>query len=120
MRNWPLIALTLSVALLLFLAGATQAADVAKGKATFTSYCAACHGQTGKGDGPAAAALKTKPRNLADPKLIGKLTDKYLADVISKGGAAIGKSALMPPWGGTLKDTDIKNVIAFIRGLSKR
>ena len=30
----------------------------------FRAYCATCHGVDGKGDGPAAAALKTKPANL--------------------------------------------------------
>ncbi len=30
----------------------------------YKHYCAACHGVTGKGDGPAAAALKTPPSNI--------------------------------------------------------
>lgn len=34
------------------------------GKELFGRYCAACHGQTGKGDGPMAAALKTPPTDL--------------------------------------------------------
>ena len=34
------------------------------GKEMFKSYCASCHGETGKGDGPAASALKTMPSNL--------------------------------------------------------
>ncbi len=32
--------------------------------AMFQSYCAACHGKTAKGDGPAAAALKKAPADL--------------------------------------------------------
>ncbi len=36
---------------------------IAKGKATFTAQCVACHGSEGKGDGPAAAAMNPKPRN---------------------------------------------------------
>jgi mono/diheme cytochrome c family protein len=36
----------------------------ASGIETFTSYCAACHGKDAKGDGPAAAALKTAPADL--------------------------------------------------------
>ena len=32
------------------------------GQEMFTSYCAACHGREGKGDGPAAPALTPKPR----------------------------------------------------------
>jgi mono/diheme cytochrome c family protein len=34
------------------------------GHEMFTSYCAPCHGRTGKGDGPAAKALNPKPADL--------------------------------------------------------
>ena len=34
------------------------------GRQMFDAYCAACHGQSGIGNGPAAAALKTPPTNL--------------------------------------------------------
>jgi mono/diheme cytochrome c family protein len=34
------------------------------GKEMFKSYCASCHGPSAKGDGPAAAALKSAPRDL--------------------------------------------------------
>lgn len=34
-----------------------------KGKTIFSVNCASCHGTTGKGDGPAAAALNPKPRD---------------------------------------------------------
>ena len=36
---------------------------IAKGKETFTTVCASCHGEDGKGDGPASTALNPKPRN---------------------------------------------------------
>jgi mono/diheme cytochrome c family protein len=36
----------------------------ASGKEMYTAYCAACHGATGAGNGPAASALKTPPSNL--------------------------------------------------------
>ena len=36
----------------------------ASGAEMYNAYCAACHGATGKGDGPAATALKTPPTNL--------------------------------------------------------
>ena len=38
--------------------------SAASGKEMFDSYCAVCHGQDGKGNGPAAPALKTPPANL--------------------------------------------------------
>src|SRR5437588_80150 len=34
------------------------------GRAMFQEYCAACHGQEGKGNGPAATALKKAPADL--------------------------------------------------------
>ena len=34
------------------------------GKALYTDYCAACHGNSGKGDGPAAAGLSPRPADL--------------------------------------------------------
>lgn len=35
-----------------------------KGPDLFRAHCAGCHGVEGKGDGPAASALKKKPANL--------------------------------------------------------
>ena len=90
-----------------------------KGKELFTQNCASCHGATGKGDGAAAVALNPKPRNLSDKAYMGKLKDQQLIDIIKKGGAASGKSPLMPPFGGVLSDADVRNVVAFIRQLSK-
>jgi mono/diheme cytochrome c family protein len=36
---------------------------LAKGKDLFAGNCAPCHGETGQGDGPAAATLNPRPRN---------------------------------------------------------
>ncbi|GBD91907.1 Cbb3-type cytochrome c oxidase subunit CcoP1 [bacterium BMS3Abin04] len=36
---------------------------IAKGKELFVSTCSSCHGQDGKGNGPAGGALNPKPRN---------------------------------------------------------
>ena len=38
--------------------------DPTSGKAMYNAYCASCHGVDGKGDGPAASALKASPTNL--------------------------------------------------------
>jgi mono/diheme cytochrome c family protein len=36
----------------------------ASGQQIYAAYCASCHGLEGKGDGPAAAALRTPPTDL--------------------------------------------------------
>lgn len=89
--------------------------DAAKGKTTFENTCAACHGPGGKGDGPAAAALDPKPKNLTDAELLSTQTDDFIYKVISEGGASVGLSPMMAPWAGVLSEQDIWNVVAFIR-----
>jgi mono/diheme cytochrome c family protein len=37
---------------------------VSAGRQYFVRYCSACHGMTGRGDGPAASALRTPPADL--------------------------------------------------------
>lgn len=64
---------------------------------TFKTLCSTCHGADGKGDGVAAASLNPKPRNYTDKAWQASVTDDQLAKVILEGGAAVGKSPLMPP-----------------------
>jgi len=97
------------------LADAAGKGDPAKGKEKYNQICASCHGPSGKGDGPAAAALDPKPRNLSDPKYVSTLSDEQIFKTVKEGGAAVGKSPLMPAWGSVLSDSDIWNVIAYLR-----
>lgn len=76
--------------------GATAAVDMAKAKETYQERCAACHGATGRGDGPGAAALNPKPRNYADKAWQAAVTDEQIKKTITMGGAAVGKSPIMP------------------------
>jgi len=39
-----------------------------RGRKLYMAECSACHGEHGRGDGPAAAALEAKPRNFVDEK----------------------------------------------------
>jgi len=48
--------MVLGLALLSFTAGATEV-TTSTGEQNFQRFCAACHGETGKGDGPVASAL---------------------------------------------------------------
>ncbi|HWO14245.1 MAG TPA: c-type cytochrome [Polyangiaceae bacterium] len=90
---------------------------VAAGKVLFMAACVPCHGEAGKGDGPASKELNPKPRNLTDAAYMAPLDDRYLYELISRGGIAVGKSAQMPEF--ALTPQDIQNLISYVRTLSK-
>lgn len=62
----------------------------------YKSRCNLCHGPTGKGDGPAGAALNPKPRDLGDAAWQKSVTDEHIEKIILGGGTAVGMSPLMP------------------------
>ena len=95
-------------------------ADLSKAHENYKSYCVKCHGEEGKGNGPGAAMLNPKPRDFADCANMGKRTDDELFKVISEGGESIGMSADMQPWGGTLNDEDIHQLVKFVRSFCKK
>jgi mono/diheme cytochrome c family protein len=111
------ILLLTAAAALCIAAAPAQAADVEAGKAKFQQFCATCHGPTGHGDGPAAAALKPTPRALDDAEWQKSVDDDYIKKVIVEGGAAVGLSPMMTAWGHALKGDDLENVVAYIRSL---
>jgi mono/diheme cytochrome c family protein len=96
-------------------AKAEEKGNAAEGKKIFTQRCWGCHGLTGHGDGPAANSFEPKPRNLSDGRYVSTVSDERMFRTISEGGAAMGKSPFMPPWKGVLSETDIRDVIAYIR-----
>lgn len=96
------------------------AADIDAGKQKFRQMCSTCHGPAGGGDGPAAAGLNPKPRDLGDAGWQASVDDEHLRTVITKGGTAVGLSPLMTPFGSILKGDDLENVIAFIRSLAEQ
>jgi mono/diheme cytochrome c family protein len=65
-NNWlVLTSMTLAMAVLSpSLAFAQQKLGAPPGKGSYLRYCASCHGDDGKGDGPYAPVLKLKPADL--------------------------------------------------------
>ena len=119
MKRVPVVGLVTAFIIVVVVGAALAAGDPAKGKASYDQMCASCHGATGKGDGAAAAALNPKPKDLADKGYVKGLKDDYVKKLIKEGGPAVGKSPMMPPMGGALKDDDIENVTAYVRSLGK-
>ncbi len=97
---------------------AAHGANAAKGEALYQQYCASCHGPKGCGGGPLSAALSPTPALHCDGVYMNPLSNEHLFRVVKMGGAAVGKSPLMAPWGGTLSDQQIWDTVAFVRGLA--
>ncbi len=84
-----------------------------RGKTLYKSYCSPCHGNKGKGDGPAAAALNPKPADHTSTALQGE-TDGSLFYKISHGRKP------MPQYKSILTETQRWQLINYIRTLSKK
>ncbi len=95
-----------------------RAGNIDAGNVHYQQYCASCHGPTGAGDGPIGAALDPKPADHSDGNYMNGLSDEHLFKVVKFGGTAVDRSPLMAPWGGTLGDAEIVDVIAFVRSLA--
>ena len=74
----------------------------AAAKEMFMEYCASCHGLSGKGDGPAAKALKTRPADLTTlaERNRGQFPEMRVMGAIKAGpGVPAHGSETMPVWG---------------------
>lgn len=74
--------------------------------ATYKAKCAMCHGADGKGG-------KMGTKDFASPEIKSQ-SDAQLTETITK-----GKPPKMPSYEGKLKDTEIKDLVTYIRGLAK-
>ena len=96
-------------------APAAPAAPVAfDAKATFGTVCGTCHGLEGKGDGVAAAGLNPKPAAFGDPEFWKTRDEAHIKKVIKEGGASVGKSPMMAPFGAQFNDEQIAALAAHI------
>ena len=95
------------------LSGSDEA--VAQGASLYQVNCASCHGENGRGDGPAGVALEPKPSDLAAVE--SSYSDGYLFWRVSKGGMFEPFSSMMPGWDSILREEQIWQVISYIREL---
>jgi mono/diheme cytochrome c family protein len=105
------------------------------GKQMFREYCTPCHGESGKGNGPAAAAMKIPPANLTklSAKYKGVFPDMEVAEALRAGPTSSGHnsyvhgSETMPIWGPVFQalsgsdkgivELRIHNLVEYIRSI---
>jgi mono/diheme cytochrome c family protein len=102
------------------------------GSDMFVAYCAACHGSEGKGNGPAAAALKKQPADLT--QLSKKNGGKFPVEEVTrfiKGDEMIvyHGSRDMPIWGQVFRQMGeatqttslrVHNLAAYVETLQQK
>lgn len=93
--------------------------EVRVGREVYQHYCQTCHGDSGAGDGFNAFNLDPRPRDFSGPAF-QKKTDADIRDAIHRGGAGVGLSPLMPPWGRTLSERQINDVILYLHTLRRQ
>ena len=102
------------------------AAARVRGGEIFQHYCQICHGSEGMGDGsnsgPLIETLQTHPQDFTDAEFWERkeTTEVRLRDAVFEGGPVNGKSVLMPAWGNTLTESEIRDVIDFIQTFAKK
>jgi len=87
------------------------------GPALYRRICANCHGVSGNGDGWNARYLPVRPTMHADARYMSTRPDGTIYDGIAGGGAILGRSNRMPPFGETLSRAEIRSLVAYIRTL---
>jgi len=136
--------LSFALAAVLFACAGWRAADTANaageqqpailieslaGHDSFERYCAPCHGVTGRGDGPVASALRTRPADLTAlaRRNEGRFPRDRVRDFVTGSGrqlAAHGTTE-MPVWGPLFRafETDarvrerIENLLTYIESI---
>jgi mono/diheme cytochrome c family protein len=115
-----LIASTLLLAIVMTIAKAHSIVDqtqfpatyVPSGQVMYKQFCAACHGADAKGNGPAAAMLKTMPADLTtlSKRNMGKFPYEYVFTILRFGpGPTAHGSSDMPTWGPIFQIIDKSN-----------
>lgn len=84
---------------------------VSRGEVVYKTNCILCHGVKGNGKGRASIMYDPPPADLTR----SDKNDDYKRMIITMGGAAMGRSEVMPQWGLQLKEQEIEDVIAYLR-----
>lgn len=99
---------------------APPAALASTAQQNFEWYCAQCHDLEGGGDGVNSVdELPVGPMALNKAKEMVKFSDAEIVKTITHGGPVNNLESLMPTWGETLTEKEIKALMQYVRSLCK-
>ncbi|HHT9114050.1 MAG TPA: heavy metal-binding domain-containing protein [Candidatus Wunengus sp. YC65] len=90
--------------------------DVAIGKTIYQQYCAACHGVTGMGDGPASGGLSSQPSDFTDPDHSGYYSDRGRLWIVRNGI----HGTPMVGWFDTLGEEGTRQVYSYVQSFREQ
>jgi mono/diheme cytochrome c family protein len=94
---------------------AGQDAASVNGQAVYSANCATCHGEAGRGDGPAAVGLEPPPADLTDGVWVtGDGSLPALVNIVENGSPGTA----MIGWKGTLSDAEVQAVASHVQSLA--
>lgn len=91
----------------------------AQGKRVFYDRCVWCHADSTPAGPSNRNNLNPAPALMNDGNALNSLSEEYMQSIIALGGSAVGKSAMMPPWGRSLTQDEIRAVIAYARAIAQ-
>jgi len=94
---------------------AAMTARAGDAKDNWSTTCAKCHGDDGKGQTKMGQRLGA--RDFTDPKVQADIKDDAAFKAVKEGLKSDDGRTLMKPYGDTLSDDDIKALVAYVRGL---
>ncbi len=100
-------------------AGGPPSAGAPSAPVLYREHCAVCHGASGKGDGPGAKVIGQPLPDFTDPGVMRQASDRFLFEIIQKGGSQFGRSNAMPAWGMKLSEAEIRGLVQHIRSLAR-
>jgi cytochrome c oxidase cbb3-type subunit 3 len=91
----------------------------AQGKRVYYNTCVWCHAEATPAGPSNRSNVTPMPPLFTDGETLNPLSDEFLQNTITLGGEAMGKSTMMPPWGQTLRQDEIRSVVAYIRAIAQ-
>jgi mono/diheme cytochrome c family protein len=91
----------------------------AQGKRIFYQHCVWCHADATPAGPSNRSNLTPVPPLLNDGATLNAESDQYMQNIVTLGGTAMGKSAMMPLYGRMLSTEEIRSVIAFAHAIAQ-